>query len=82
MPKKPTARTSHEAHYIQPWQFGHGEAKKTGFALHNLPPLQPTNIVNERKQVVFNMAPGPNRKRDRSKTYDGIADAIVQQWNP
>lgn len=68
-------------HYIQPWQFGHGETKKTGFALHGLKPLKPTNIVEGREQRIWKMPPGPNRKRDRSKTYDGIANAIVQQWS-
>jgi hypothetical protein len=68
------------ANYIQPWEFGHGETKKTGFALHNLPPLVPTNIVDGREQRVFKMPPSENRKRDRSKTYEGIAKAIVSQW--
>lgn len=68
--------------YIQPWQFGHGEMKKTGFALHNLPPLLPTNIVGGREERVFKMPPSTTRKRDRSKTYQGIADAIVSQWVP
>lgn len=66
--------------YIQPWQFGHGETKKTGLALHNLPELEPTNIVEGREQRVWKMAPGPNRKRDRSETYQGIADAFANQW--
>ena len=68
--------------YIQPWQFGHGETKKTGFALHNLPPLKPTKIVCGREQRIWKMAPSPTRKRDRSKTFDGIAEAIVNQWGP
>lgn len=66
--------------YVQPWQFGHGECKRTGFALYNLPLLTPTNIVEGREQNIWKMPPGPNRKRDRSKTFDGIADAIVSQW--
>lgn len=66
--------------YVQPWMFGHGETKKTGFALHNLPPLKPTNIVEGREQKVWKMVPSPTRKRDRSKTYQGIAEAIVSQW--
>ena len=66
--------------YVQPYEHGHGETKKTGFALWNLPPLYPTNEVEGREQRVWKMAPGPNRKRDRSKTFDGIADAIVDQW--
>ncbi len=66
--------------YVQPWQFGHGETKKTGFALHNLPELKPTNIVSGREQRIWKMPPGPNRKRDRSVTYQGIADAMAEQW--
>jgi hypothetical protein len=66
--------------YIQPWQFGHGETKKTGLALHGLPELIPTNIVDGREQRIWKMAPGPNRKRDRSETFQGIADAMVDQW--
>jgi len=66
--------------YLQPWEHGHGETKKTGFALHNLKPLKPTNIVDGREPRVWKMAPGPNRKRDRSKTFDGVAQAIVNQW--
>ena len=66
--------------YIQPWMFGHGETKKTGLALHRLPELKPTNIVDGREQRVWKMAPGPNRKRDRSVTYAGIAEAMAEQW--
>lgn len=67
-------------HYIQPWQFGHGETKKTGFALHGLEPLRPTNIVGVRKQRIWKMPPSEHRKRDRSRTFDGVAAAIVDQW--
>jgi hypothetical protein len=67
-------------HYIQPWQFGHSETKKTGFALHNLDPLRSTNIVDGREQRVWKMPPSATRKRDRSKTFQGVADAIAQQW--
>ncbi len=67
-------------HYIQPWQFGHGETKKTGFALHNLEPLEPTDIVEGREQRVWRMGPSKNRKRDRSKTFQGVADAMPVQW--
>lgn len=69
-----------DAHYIQPYEHGHGETKKTGFALHNLEPLTPSNQVSGREQRVWKMPPSPTRKRDRSKTYDGIAQAIVVQW--
>lgn len=66
--------------YIQPWQFGHGETKATGILTHNLPPLSPTNVVDGREQRVWKMPPGPNRKRDRSKTFQGVADAMAAQW--
>ena len=66
--------------YVQPWMFGHGETKKTGLALHNLPKLVPTNIVEGREQRIWKMAPGPNRKRDRSESYQGIMDAMAEQW--
>lgn len=65
---------------IQPWQFGHGETKATCLWLKGLSPLRPTNIVEGREQRVFRMAPGPNRKRDRSRTYEGIAEAMADQW--
>lgn len=67
--------------YIQPWQFGHGEMKKTGLALHGLPKLEPTNIVAGREQKVWKEPPGPNRKANRSRTYQGIADAMADQWS-
>lgn len=70
----------HTLQYIQPWQFGHGEVKKTGLALFGLSPLQPTNIVNGREERIWKMPPGPNRKRDRSVTYQGIVEAMAEQW--
>jgi hypothetical protein len=66
--------------YVHPYDHGHGETKKTGFALHNLPALKPTNIVAGRDPRIWKMPPSATRKRDRSKTYEGIASAIVQQW--
>lgn len=74
--------TKSSVFYIQPYQFGHGEQKKTGFATKNLPPLVPTNEVEGREQKVWKMPPSETRKRDRSKTYSGIAAAIVEQWGP
>lgn len=65
---------------LQPWQFGHGETKATCLWLKNLPPLVPTNIVEGREQRVFRMAPGPERKRERSRTFEGIAEAMAAQW--
>ena len=65
---------------IQPWQFGHGETKTTCLWLKNLPHLQPTCIVSQRKHRIHRMAPGPNRSKERSRTYLGIATAMAQQW--
>ena len=65
---------------IQPFQFGHGEQKETWLWLKNLPPLLPTDEVLGREQRVWKMAPGPNRQRDRSVTYPGIARAMAEQW--
>lgn len=65
---------------IQPWQFGHGETKATCLWLKNLQPLQSTNIVDGREPKVHRMPPGPNRWKERSRTYQGIADAMAKQW--
>lgn len=65
---------------IQPWQFGHGETKATCLWLKNLPQLKPTHIVDGRDAKVHRMPPGPNRWKDRSRTYQGIADAMGMQW--
>lgn len=70
-----------QPYYIQPWQFGHGETKKTGFWLYNLPLLQPTNIVEGREQKVWKMPPSEDRAKLRSKTYPGIAAAMASQWS-
>lgn len=65
---------------IQPWQFGHGETKATCLWLKGLPLLQPTNIVEGREARVHLMPPGPNRWKERSRTYEGIAEAMAAQW--
>lgn len=65
---------------IQPWQFGHGETKATCLWLKGLSKLVPTNIVEGRHGRVWRMAPGPNRSKERSRTYDGIAQAMAEQW--
>lgn len=65
---------------IQPWQFGHGETKATCLWLKNLPKLKPTNIVDGREPRVHKMPPGPNRWKERSRTYQGIAEAMADQW--
>ncbi len=66
--------------YVQPWQFGHGETKKTGLWLKGLPLLVETNVVSGRRQRVHLMAPSPDRAKNRSRTYQGIADAMAEQW--
>jgi site-specific DNA-cytosine methylase len=64
---------------IQPWQFGHGETKATCLWLQNLPKLQPTNIVEGRDQRIWKMPPGENRWKERSRTFEGIAQAMAKR---
>jgi hypothetical protein len=68
------------AQSVQPWQFGHGECKRTCLWLHDLPPLKPTRIVDGREQRVHRMAPSPTRWKERSRFYPGIAAAMADQW--
>lgn len=65
---------------IHPWQFGHGETKATCLWLKCLPKLTPTNVVEGREARIHRMPPSPNRWKERSKTYQGIADAMASQW--
>ncbi len=65
---------------IQPWQFGHGETKATCLWLKNLPKLKPTDIVNGREQRVWRVPPSKDRWKNRSRFYQGIADAMAEQW--
>ena len=65
---------------IQPWQFGHGETKATCLWLKNLPLLVPTDIVEGRKPRIHHMPPSPDRGKERSRTYQGIANAMAEQW--
>ena len=71
---------SKPAQSVQPWQFGHGETKRTCLWLKGLPPLIATNIVPGREARVHRMSPGPNRWRERSRFFTGIADAMAEQW--
>jgi len=73
---------------IQPWMFGHMEQKATCLWLTGLPPLTPTNNVkaemlklpdNERQRLHY-LPPSPDRWKLRSTTYQGIADAMADQW--
>lgn len=74
--------------YVQPYQFGHMEQKKTGFMLHGLPPLKESQNVYEQMMAlpikqrnrIHYMSPGPKRGELRSKTYQGIANAMVTAW--
>ena len=65
---------------IQPWMFGHGETKATCLWLRGIPKLIPTNVVDGRESRIHRMPPSPNRQRERSRTYQGIADAMAAQW--
>ena len=65
---------------IQPWQLGHGETKATCLWLYGLPLLEPTDVVDGREARIHRMPPGPNRGKDRRRTYPGIAAAMAKQW--
>jgi site-specific DNA-cytosine methylase len=65
---------------IQPWQFGHGEVKATCLWLKGLPKLTPTNIVEGRHARVHREPPSVDRWKNRSRTLQGIADAMAEQW--
>lgn len=65
---------------VQPWQFGHPETKATCFWLEHLPPLEPTQIVEGRETRVHHASPGPNRWKERSRFFPGIAKAMAEQW--
>jgi hypothetical protein len=77
-----------KAKYVQPYQFGHKEQKKTGLFLHNLKPLKPTNDVYEAmmllpkniRERLHYLPPSPDRWKIRSTTYQGIANAMAEQW--
>jgi hypothetical protein len=77
---------------MQPWQFGHDASKATCLWLKNLPALQPTTVVeprmvngrrrwgNQTDSGQNRLAPSPTRWAERSKTFQGIADAMAEQW--
>lgn len=65
---------------IQPWQFGHGETKATCLWLRNLPLLIPAEIVQGREARIHKMPPSKDRWKNRSRTYQGIANAMAKQW--
>ena len=78
--KQRIANYQEPAQSIQPWQYGHGEVKRTCLWLKNLPALVPTQIVSGRTPRVHYMSPGPNRWRERSRFFTGIAAAMADQW--
>lgn len=78
--KKRIRNYQEPAQTVQPWQFGHGETKRTCFWLRNLPPLKPTKVVDGRTQRIHRMPPSPTRWRERSRFYPGIAEAMADQW--
>lgn len=65
---------------IQPWQYGHGEVKQTCLWLKNLPKLTPTKIVEGREARVHKVGSQKNRWKIRSRTLQGIANAMADQW--
>ena len=66
---------------IQPWMFGQGETKATCLWLKGLPKLTPTNIVEGREQRCHKMGPSPDRWKNRSRTFKGVAEAMSIQWS-
>lgn len=75
---------------VQPWWFGDPAFKATGFELIGLPYLEPTNKLNPPKpgspehknwSECHRASPGPERQRNRSRTYQGVADAMAAQWS-
>jgi hypothetical protein len=68
------------AQSVQPWQFGHGETKRTCLWLKGLPPLRPTHIVEGREPRVHRLPPSPDRWKERSRFFPGIAAAMAEQW--
>lgn len=65
---------------IHPWMFGHGETKATCLWLKGLPPLVPTKVVTGREPRIHRMPPSEDRWKERSRTYEGIAEAMAEQW--
>ena len=75
--------------YVQPYEYGHSESKKTGLWLYNLPRLEPSDIIakpacghwdNQTPSGQNKLGPSPDRWKIRSNTYSGIAQAMAQQW--
>lgn len=65
---------------VQPWMFGHGETKATCLWLKGLPKLEPTCVVEGRTARVHREPPSPDRWKNRSRTYPGLAAAMAAHW--
>lgn len=71
---------------IQPWMFGEDASKSTCLWLRGLPKLNPTNVIkkeryaNQTPSGQNKLGPSPDRWKERSKTYLGIASAMAEQW--
>ena len=81
------SRLGKATQYIQPYEFGHAEQKKTGLWLKGLPKLIPTNVIdvsnlpdNQRQRLHY-LPPSKDRWKIRSTTFQGIADAMADQWS-
>lgn len=77
--------------YVQPWEYGHPEAKRTALYLHGLPKLRPTNVLpkppngrwdNQTPSGQNKLGPSPDRWKIRSRTYSGWGLAMAHQWGP
>jgi hypothetical protein len=76
--------------YIQPYEFGHPESKRTGLWLHGLPALKPTQVLtkpacgyweNQTPSGQNKLSESKDRWKLRSKTYSGVAAAMADQWS-
>lgn len=67
---------------VQPWQFGDNYKKRTCFTTRGLEPLKPTSNLNgsTAEPAVWKMGPSENRWKERSRTYEGVAKAMAEQW--
>jgi len=76
--------------FVQPYHFGVMETKRTGLRLYNLPPLVPTHDVEAEMRAlpksqthkVHYASPGADRWKERSRTYECVAQAMADQWGP
>lgn len=67
---------------VQPWQFGDNQKKRTCFWTRGLPRLKPTSDLDGSTagDAIHKAPPGPDRWKERSRTFQGIADAMAEQW--